>query len=65
MVSDNSKANDLSLWPTNGGGSLKEQNERVVNALKDVHSLLELYAPTWYTEEMHMKTVAALQTPQM
>jgi len=39
----------------------RELNERVVNALKDLHRLLELYAPSWYTEELHKKNAAALR----
>jgi len=42
-------------------GAATELNDRVVNALKDLHRLLELYAPSWYTEELHKKTAAALR----
>lgn len=57
---DDSEASDLSLR-SSGGCSTAELNEQVVNALRDVYRLLELYAPAWYTEELHKKTVAALR----
>jgi hypothetical protein len=60
MTSDNSTANNLSFGGINDGGSAHEVNERVVNTLRDVHHLLELYGPTWYTEELHKKIVAFL-----
>ena len=60
MVSDNSTGNDLSLGGIKDGGSANAVNARVVNTLKDVHRLLELYAPRWYTEELHKKIVSAL-----
>jgi hypothetical protein len=60
MVSDNSTADDLSLAGIKDGGSANEVNAQVVNMLKDVHRLLELYAPRWYTEELHKKIVSAL-----
>jgi len=60
MVSDNPTANDLSLGGIKGCGSANEVNARVVNTLKDVYRLLELYAPRWYTEELHKKIVSAL-----
>jgi hypothetical protein len=60
MVSDNPTANDSSLTGIKDSGSANEVNAQVVNTLKDVHRLLELYAPRWYTEELHMKIVSAL-----
>jgi hypothetical protein len=60
MVSDNSTADDLSLGGIQDGGSANEVNAPAVNTLKDVHRLLELYAPRWYTEELHKKIVSAL-----
>jgi hypothetical protein len=60
VISDDSAASDLILRPIKRGGSVRELNEPVVNALKDLHRLLELYAPSWYTEDLHKKTAAAL-----
>jgi hypothetical protein len=60
MTSDNSTADDLSLAGIKDGGSANEVNERVVDTLRDVHHLLELYGPTWYTEELHKKIAAFL-----
>ena len=34
---------------------------RLVDALSELHDLLEEYAPSWYTQEHHEKAVAALQ----
>ena len=45
MVSNNSTANDFSLAGIKDGGSANEVNARVVSTLRDVHHLLELYAP--------------------
>ena len=33
---------------------------RLVDALSELHDLLEAYAPPWYTEEHHDKVLAAL-----
>ena len=33
---------------------------RLVEALSELHDLLEEYAPYWYTEEHHEKAMAAL-----
>ena len=35
-------------------------NPKVV--LKEIFELLEDYGPTWYTEEMHERTLAALSS---
>ncbi len=34
---------------------------RLVEALAELHNLLEEYAPTWYTQEHHEKAMSALQ----
>jgi hypothetical protein len=60
MVSDNPTADDLSLGGIKDGGPANEVNAQAVNTLKDVQRLLELYAPRWYTEELHKKIVSAL-----
>ncbi len=36
------------------------ERRRLVEALSDLHQLLEEYAPTWYTEEHHRKAESAL-----
>lgn len=35
--------------------------QRLVDALADLHQLLEEYAPSWYTQEHHEKAESALQ----
>ena len=37
---------------------------RLVDALSELHDLLEAYAPSWYTEEHHDKVLAALHPPR-
>jgi hypothetical protein len=59
-MSDYSEGRDQNLRPI-GGGSSMEPHERVRSTLKEIHSLLELYAPAWYPEELYTETVAALQ----
>jgi len=61
VISDDSAASDLILRPIKRGGSATELNERMVDVVKDLHRLLQLYAPSWYTEELHKKTAAALR----
>ena len=34
----------------------------LIEALSDLHSLLEEYAPAWYTEEHHHKAESALHS---
>ena len=34
---------------------------RLVDALSELHDLLEQYAPSWYTQEHHEKALAALR----
>lgn len=53
--------------PTNSGGkpikpsdSHLELTERVGRTVSEMYQLLELYAPVWYTEELHEKAEAAL-----
>lgn len=36
------------------------KSTRVLEALSDLHELLEEYAPSWYTEEHHRKAESAL-----
>ena len=34
---------------------------KLIEALAELHELLEQYAPSWYTQEHREKTIAALQ----
>jgi len=61
MSPNRSEASYSNHRTTGGRGSSTELNEEIVSTLKEVHFLLESYAPTWFTEELHKKTVAALQ----
>ena len=36
------------------------ERTRLIEALSDLHNLLEEYAPVWYTEEHHHKAESAL-----
>jgi hypothetical protein len=36
------------------------ERTRLIEALSDLHNLLEEYAPAWYTEEHHRKAESAL-----
>jgi hypothetical protein len=38
----------------------KSERTHLVEALSDLHNLLEEYAPAWYTEEHHRKAEFAL-----
>jgi hypothetical protein len=38
------------------------QEKALVEALSDLHDLLEDYSPAWYTEEHHRKAESALHT---
>jgi hypothetical protein len=60
MISDGSEASDVNLRPLENGSSQIELNERVGNTVRELYRLLELYAPAWYTEELHEKAEAAL-----
>jgi hypothetical protein len=42
----------------------KLEPTRLVDALSELHDLLEAYAPSWYTEEHHDKVLAALRPPR-
>jgi len=61
VISNDSAASNLIPRPPKRAGPATELNERVINALKDLHRLLEPYAPSWYTEELHQKNAAALR----
>ncbi len=54
---DNTKATLPSLRRHNDSQS---ERARLVEALSDLHDLLEEYAPSWYTEEHHRKAESAL-----
>jgi hypothetical protein len=38
----------------------KSERTRLIEALSDLHNLLEEYAPAWYTEEHHRRAESAL-----
>jgi hypothetical protein len=38
------------------------ERTNLIEALSDLHNLLEQYAPAWYTEEHHRKAESALHT---
>lgn len=40
----------------------KPQNEECKNLLMDLYSLLEAYAPPWYSHELRKRLLAALKT---
>ena len=42
------------------GSEAERQRSRLVDALSDLHDLLEQYGPAWYTEEHHEKAELAL-----
>jgi hypothetical protein len=42
-------------------GSQIQPSEQVENTFRELHQLLELYAPAWYTEELHDHAEAALR----
>lgn len=41
--------------------SLKAQGDALAIVVQEMFTLLEEYAPTWYTEEHHNRVTAALQ----
>lgn len=58
-LSTQSKANLSSLRRHNEN---KSERTLLIEALSDLHSLLEEYAPAWYTEEHHRKAELALRS---
>ena len=42
------------------GGSQFEPSEQVADTVRELHQVLELYAPVWYTEELHDNVEAAV-----
>jgi hypothetical protein len=45
--------------------SLKAQGDALVMVVQEMVTLLEEYAPTWYTEEHHSRVTTALQQRAM
>jgi hypothetical protein len=45
--------------------SLKAQEDALVMVVQEMVTLLEEYAPTWYTEEHHNRVTTALQQRAM
>jgi hypothetical protein len=56
------KGSDMNFQPLKNGSSPVELGEQVGNALEELFSLLEAYAPAWYTSELHEKAETALLT---
>jgi hypothetical protein len=42
-------------------GAQIQPSEQVGNTFRELHQLLELYAPMWYTEELHNQAETALR----
>ena len=59
MPSTGPETRDSNLQPIESA-SLQELNHRVGDTVSELYQLLELYAPAWYTEELHQKAEAAL-----
>jgi len=57
MISFGSEANYQQI---KSDGSQIKSSERVENTFRELHQLLELYAPVWYTEELHDNVEVAL-----
>jgi hypothetical protein len=57
MISSGLQANYRHI---KGGGSQNELSRQVGDTVRELHQLLELYAPVWYTEELHDSVEAAL-----
>ena len=60
MISTGSGAPESDPKPIKRGRPLIELNERLGNAVSELYQLLELYAPAWYTKELHTKAEATL-----
>ena len=60
MTSNGSEATDSAPQSTASGSGLIELNERLGNAVNELYQLLELYAPAWYTEELHTRAEVIL-----
>ncbi|HME58683.1 MAG TPA: hypothetical protein VKF63_10125 [Terracidiphilus sp.] len=60
MTSTGSAATDSHPQPIKRDRPLTELNEQLGNAVNELYQLLELYAPPWYTEELHTKVEATL-----
>ena len=60
MSSTGPGATNSNLQPIMSGSSQIELNARLGNMVNELYQLLELYAPAWYTEDLHEKAEAAL-----
>ena len=47
--------------PLNSESETDPVQTRLVDALVDLHNLLNEFAPSWYTQEHHTKAESALQ----
>jgi len=54
------KGSDVNLQPLENDSFPIQLCEQVENTLEELYSLLEAYAPAWYTEELHEKAEATL-----
>jgi hypothetical protein len=43
--------------------SQEKQTQDLRKLLEELYKLLEMYAPVWYTEELHNNLLGALKTP--
>jgi hypothetical protein len=57
MISAGSETNCRQI---KSNGSQIEPSEQAGRTLRELHQLLELYAPIWYTEELHNNVEVAL-----
>jgi hypothetical protein len=48
-------------FPLNSDSETDSVQERLADALAELHNLLNQYAPSWYTQEHHTKAESALQ----
>ena len=60
MTSTGPDSANSNRQPIKSGSSAVELNERLGNTVNELYELLELYAPAWYTEELHERAEAAL-----
>jgi len=60
VTSPGSEATHSAPQPIKSGSPPSDLNEQLGNAVNELYQLLELYAPAWYTEELHAKAEATL-----
>jgi len=57
MISAGSQPSDRHI---KGDGSQRVLTRQVGETVRELHQLLEVYAPVWYTEELHDSVEAAM-----